>query len=91
MLARCNLSDVIIFFPVNQTQKPTKELANCIPQGGVMQKASAELDHYSLSVITLDQMCRSQRKKAVIYPHSAKYADTWYRIDQIISGLHECH
>lgn len=26
-------------------------------------------------------------KKAVIYPDSAKYADTWYQIDQIILGL----
>lgn len=82
---------LVIFFSANQTPKATKELAYCIPQGGSMQKARAELGHYSLSVITLGQMCRSQRKKGVIYPHSAKYADTRCQIDQIISGLHGCH
>ena len=30
-------------------------------------------------------------KKAVIYPDSAKYADTWYQIDQIIPGLRDRH
>lgn len=90
MLAKCNLSAVI--FSANQNQKPTKELTYYIPLGKSMQKLRAELDYYSLSMIMLCQMCRNRRKKeAVIYPDSAKCADTWYQVDQIISGLHECH
>lgn len=89
MLAKCNLSAVI--FSANQNPKPTKELAYCISPGESMQKQRAELDYYSPSMIVLCQMCRNRRKKAAIYPDSAKYADTWYQIDQIISGLHGYH
>lgn len=89
MQAKCNLSAVI--FSANQNQKPTKELAYCISLGESMQKPRAELDHYSLSMIVLCQKCRNRRKKAVIHRDSAKYADTWYQIDQIISGLRGCH
>lgn len=89
MLAKGNLSAVI--FSANQNQKLTKELAYCLSPGESMQKWRAELDHYSPSTIVLCQMFRNRRKKAVIYPDSAKYADTWYQIDQIISGLRGCH
>lgn len=79
------------FFSCHSNSQANQRTSLLYSSGGIMQKANAELDHYSLSVITLGQMCRSQRKKTVIYPHSAKYADTWYRVDQIISGLHGCH
>lgn len=90
MLAKCNLSAVI--FSANQNRQPTKELTYCISPGESMQKLRAELDYYSLSMIVLCQKCRNRReKKAVIYPDSAKYADTWYQIDQIIPGLRDRH
>lgn len=86
---RCNLSAVT--FAVNQSQKPTKERACRASQGESGQTLRAELDHYSLPVTALRQMCRNKRKKAVIYPHSAKCADTRYQGDQITSGIHGCY
>lgn len=74
MLAECNLSAVI--FSVNQNQEPTKERAYYISLGESMQKLRAELDYYSLSMSVLCQMCRNRRRKGVIYPDSAKNADT---------------
>lgn len=88
MLAKCNLSAVI--FPANQNQRPTEEFTSYISLGESMQRLRAELDHYSLSMIVLCQMCRTEGgKKAVIYPASAECADTRYQMDQMIShGRH---
>lgn len=33
-----DISLLLFFFSINQTQKATKEVAYCIPKGGVMQK-----------------------------------------------------